>query len=142
MRFRVWPRREERDQESNAPVDRQEPEATAPRIGLALGGGAARGWAHIGVLHALTAAGIKPDVIAGTSIGALVGGAWAAGRLDQLEEWARAVTKRRVLGLLDFRIGGSGLISGGRLAHLMQSNFGDMTVEDLDTRFAAIATNV
>ncbi|MEX2127377.1 MAG: patatin-like phospholipase family protein [Xanthobacteraceae bacterium] len=142
MRFRVWSRRDESDPESDAPVDRQEPQTRGPRIGLALGGGAARGWAHIGVLRALESAGIKPDVIAGTSIGALVGGAWAAGRLDSLEEWVRAITKRRVLGLLDFRIGGSGLINGSRLAQLMQSNFGDMVVEDLETRFAAIATEI
>jgi NTE family protein len=142
MRFRVWSRRDEIDPETSAMVDRQEPETTGPRIGLALGGGAARGWAHIGVLRALVSAGIRPDVIAGTSIGALVGGAWAAGRLDSLEEWARAITKRRVLGLLDFRLGGSGLISGSRLGQLMQTNLGDIAVEDLDTRFAAIATEI
>jgi NTE family protein len=142
MLFRLWNRRDAAPPEPNTPVDRQEPLANAPRIGLALGGGAARGWAHIGVLRTLLAAGIVPDVIAGTSIGALVGGAWAAGRLDVLEEWARAVTRRRVLGLLDFRLGGSGLINGGRLLHLMRNNFGDVTVEDLDTRFAAIATEI
>jgi NTE family protein len=142
MLFRVWNRRDETPPESKPPVDRQEPKAAVPKIGLALGGGAARGWAHIGVLRALTAAGIVPDVIAGTSIGAVVGGAWAAGRLDVLEEWARAVTKRRVLGLLDFRIGGSGLIGGHRLYDLMHSNFGGVSIEDLDTRFAAIATEI
>ena len=142
MLFRVWNRREETPPESKTPIDRQEHKAAAPKIGLALGGGAARGWAHIGVLRALTAAGIVPDVIAGTSIGAVVGGAWAAGRLDVLEDWARAVTKRRVLGLLDFRIGGSGLIGGHRLYDLMHTNFGGVTIEDLDTRFAAIATEI
>lgn len=142
MLFRLWNRRDEAPPESNAPVDRQETQANAPRIGLALGGGAARGWAHIGVLRTLLAAGIVPDVIAGTSIGALVGGAWAAGRLDVLEDWARAVTRRRVLGLLDFRLGGSGLINGGRLLNLMRHNLGDIAVEDLDTRFAAIATEI
>jgi NTE family protein len=141
MLFRLWNRRDDAP-ESSAPVDRQETRAAAPRIGLALGGGAARGWAHIGVLRTLVAAGIVPDVIAGTSIGALVGGAWAAGRLDVLEEWARAVTRRRVLGLLDFRLGGSGLINGGRMLHLMKHSFGDIAVEDLDTRFAAIATEI
>ena len=142
MLFRVWTGRDETPPESKTPVDRQEPQAAAPKIGLALGGGAARGWAHIGVLRALTAAGIIPDVIAGTSIGAVVGGAWAAGRLDVLEEWARAVTKRRVLGLLDFRIGGSGLIGGHRLYDLMHAHFGGVAIEDLDTRFAAIATEI
>jgi NTE family protein len=142
MLFRIWTRRDEAPPESSTPVDRQETQANVPRIGLALGGGAARGWAHIGVLRTLVANGIVPDVIAGTSIGALVGGAWAAGRLDVLEEWARSVTRRRVLGLLDFRLGGSGLINGGRLLRLMEQNFGDVGVEDLDTRFAAIATEI
>jgi NTE family protein len=142
MLFRLWNRRDELPPEQDGPVDRQEIQANVPRIGLALGGGAARGWAHIGVVRTLVAAGIVPDVIAGTSIGALVGGAWAAGRLDILEEWARAATRRRMLGLLDFRIGGSGLINGGRLLQLMQKNFGDIAVEDLETRFAAIATEI
>lgn len=142
MLFRLWTRRDDPPPESGAPVDRQETQASAPRIGLALGGGAARGWAHIGVLRTLVDAGIVPDVIAGTSIGALVGGAWAAGRLDVLEEWARGVTRRRMLGLLDMRLGASGLIGGARLHHLMLHNFGDLAVEDLDTRFAAIATEI
>ncbi len=76
-----------------------------PRLGLALGGGAARGWAHIGALRVLTAAGFQPDIIAGTSIGAVVGGCHAAGKLDELEAWCRTLTKRRVVGLMDFHIG-------------------------------------
>ena len=71
------------------------------RIGLALGGGAARGWAHIGVLRVLDRAGLKPDVIAGCSIGGVVGGCYAAGKLDQLESFARTLTKRRIIGLRD-----------------------------------------
>jgi NTE family protein len=142
MLFRIWNRGDELPPEQGGSVDRQETQASMPRIGLALGGGAARGWAHIGVVRTLVAAGIVPDVIAGTSIGALVGGAWAAGRLDVLEEWARAATRRRMLGLLDFRFGGSGLINGGRLLQLMQKNFGDIAVEELETRFAAIATEI
>jgi len=142
MLFRLWTKREYVPPENDAPVDRQEPQTFRPRIGLALGGGAARGWAHIGVLRALEAAGIAPDIVTGTSIGALVGGAWAAGRLDILEEWARAVTRGRVLGLMDFRIVGSGLINGGRLAKLMQRNFGDVLVENLETPFATVATEL
>lgn len=71
------------------------------KIGIALGGGAARGWAHIGVLRALRQAGIVPDIIAGTSIGAVVGGCFAAGRLDELEGFARDLTRRKVFGYLD-----------------------------------------
>jgi NTE family protein len=113
-----------------------------PSIGLVLGSGAARGFAHIGVLHALKAAGIVPDIIVGTSIGALVGGCYAVGKLDPLEEWARSLTKRRIISYLDVRIGGSGLISGGRLAIQLQESIGGAVIEDLPIRFAAIATEV
>lgn len=141
MLFRLWKRKDD-GLDTDQPVDRQEPKREAPRIGLALGGGAARGWAHIGVINTLLKHGIVPDVIAGTSIGALVGGAYAAGRLDVLDDWCRAVTKRSVLGLMDFRIGASGLINGTRLARLMIQNFGNLDIEDMDKRFAAIATEI
>jgi len=111
-------------------------------IGLALGGGAARGFAHIGVLRTLMAHGIRPDVIAGTSIGAIVGGLYAADQLDTFEEWARQLTRRRVLGYLDFTFGGSGLISGGRLIRKLEETLGDACFADLPTRLAAIATEV
>src|SRR5207237_4045392 len=87
-----------------------------PTIGLALGGGAARGFAHIGVIRTLIAKGLKPDVIAGTSIGAVVGGCYAAGQLDAFEQWTRTLTPRKVLSYLDFSLLGSGIIGGGRLA--------------------------
>jgi NTE family protein len=74
---------------------RRDPRPAPPGIALALGGGAARGWSHIGVLRALDEAGIRIDMIAGTSIGALVGGCYLAGKLDELEEFARSLTKRR-----------------------------------------------
>ena len=86
------------------------------KIGLALGGGAARGWSHIGVMRVLQREGIVPDVIAGSSVGAVVAGCYAAAKLDQLEEFAVSLTKRRVMGLLDFHITGSGLIAGDRAA--------------------------
>ncbi|MCP8940347.1 patatin-like phospholipase family protein [Alsobacter sp. SYSU M60028] len=112
-----------------------------PRLGLALGGGAARGWAHIGVIRALEKAGLKPDVIVGTSIGAVVGGCYAAGKLDPLEAFARSLTKSRVLWLLDFHIG-SGLISGDRLRKLLDRDVGDVAIEDLGMRYAAVATEL
>src|SRR3954464_5397075 len=84
-----------------------------PVIGLALGGGAARGFAHIGIIRTLLANGIVPDVVVGTSIGAVVGGLYAAGRLDTLEEWGRSLQgMRNILGYLDIRLNGSGLIGG------------------------------
>jgi NTE family protein len=111
-------------------------------IGLVLGGGAARGFAHIGVLRTLAAHGIRPDVIAGTSIGAVIGGLFAAGQLDAFEEWCRQLTRRRVLGYLDFRFGGSGLISGGRLASKLEGTIGNTSFADLPLRLAAIATEI
>ena len=123
-------------------VGRQEAPVGRARLGLALGGGAARGWAHIGVLKTLAKAGIRPDVIAGTSIGSLVGGVFAAGRLQDLEDWARSLTKRRMVGLMDFHIGGSGLISGERLKRLLGTELMDIKIEELPVNYAAIATEL
>jgi NTE family protein len=116
--------------------------ATRPALGLVLGGGAARGFAHIGVLRALAAKGIIPDIIVGTSIGAVVGGCFAAAALDPLEEWARHLTLRGVLGYLDVSLSGSGLIGGSRLAARLEEAIGKTTIEELSTRFAAIATEI
>ena len=115
---------------------------SAGKIGLALGGGAARGWAHIGVLRALLKAGIKPDIIAGTSIGAVVGGCYVAGHLDELEDFARELTRRRVLGLLDFNLAGTGLITGQRLCERLEKHLGHCKIEDLERRFTAVATEI
>jgi NTE family protein len=113
-----------------------------PSIGLVLGSGAARGFAHIGVMRALKAHGIAPDIIVGTSMGALVGGCYATNQLDTLEDWARSLTRRRVIGYLDVRIGGPGLISGGRLARRLEESVGTAMIEDLPLSFAAIATEI
>lgn len=113
-----------------------------PKIGLALGGGAARGWAAIGVVRRLKEAGIVPDVVAGTSMGAVVGACDLAGRLDALERFATDLTPRRVFGLLDVRLGGSGLVSGNRLADLLVSHIDDLRVEDLGRPFTAVATEL
>ena len=93
-----------------------------PSIGFALGAGSARGWAHIGVLRALSEAGIKPDFIAGCSVGAFVGAAFAAGRLDQLEAWALSLDWKRILKLMDFGLRG-GLIKGERINEFLTSLF-------------------
>ena len=113
-----------------------------PVIGLALGGGAARGFAHIGVLRTLLAHGIVPNVVVGTSIGAVVGGAYAAGQLDTLEEWARGLQPRNILGYLDIRLNGSGLIGGNKLAAQLEASLGDTVIEDLPLKFASVATEV
>ena len=112
------------------------------KIGLALGGGAARGWAHIGVLKALAAAGIKPDIIAGTSIGAVVGACHAAGHLDELEGFARELTRRRIFGYLDFNFAGTALINGQKLCDRLERQLGDLNIEDLDPHFTAVATEL
>ena len=113
-----------------------------PIIGLALGGGAARGFAHIGVLRTLLAHGIVPNVIVGTSIGSVVGGAFAAGHLDTLEEWARGLQVRNILGYLDIRLNGSGLIGGEKLAAQLEASLGSTLIEDLPYKFATVATEV
>jgi NTE family protein len=113
-----------------------------PVIGLALGGGAARGFAHIGIVKTLIAHGIVPNVVVGTSIGAVVGGAYAAGHLDTLEEWARGLQPRSVLGYLDIRLNGSGLIGGEKLATQLEAAIGPTLIEDLPLKFATVATEV
>jgi NTE family protein len=113
-----------------------------PVIGLALGGGAARGFAHIGVLRTLLANGIVPNVVVGTSIGAVVGGSYAAGHLDTLEEWARGLQPRNILSYLDIRLNGSGLIGGNKLAAQLEASLGQTLIEDLPLKFASVATEV
>ena len=113
-----------------------------PVIGLALGGGAARGFAHIGIVRTLIAHGIIPNVVVGTSIGAVVGGAYAAGHLDALEEWARSLQPRNILGYLDIRLNGSGLIGGDKLAAQLEAAIGQTLIEDLPLKFASVATEV
>jgi len=130
-----------REQNGGAPQPPQTVERRS-RIGLALGGGAARGWTHIGVVRALEEIGLRPDIITGTSIGAVVGGCYAAGELDSLEAFARGLTRRRVFGLLDLNFAGSGLISGNRLSKLIETRLGATRIEDLPKRFVAVATEL
>ena len=111
-------------------------------IGLALGGGAARGLAHIGVIEALIEAGLEPDIIAGTSIGAVAGGFYASGRLDVLHELAREMTIRKLLRFLDVNLAGSSLVSGKRLEKTLVSHIGDIQIDSLPKRFVAIATEL
>ena len=127
----------------SASGDKETPPAPPrPKIGLALGGGAARGFAHIGILRTLIANGIMPDIIVGTSIGAVVGGSYAAGHLDTFEEWARHLGPRSVFGYLDIRLNGSGLIGGDKLAAQLDATFGRITIEELPLKYVAVATEV
>ncbi|MBZ9987101.1 patatin family protein [Mesorhizobium sp. BH1-1-5] len=111
-------------------------------ISLALGGGCARGWAHIGVLRALDEAGIEVSMIAGTSVGALVGGCYLAGKLDELEEFARSLTKRRIFGLLDLNLRGSGLFGGMKLDQRLREHLDGARFEDLSKPFVAVASEI
>ena len=135
-------RRNSTDDDRSAVGQAGEPQGKRLTIGLALGCGAARGFAHIGVLRTLLANGIRPDVVTGTSIGAVIAGVYAAGRLDAFEAWARELTRGRVFGYLDFSFSGSGLIGGSRLADDLVRELGDVRFDELPVRVAAIATEV
>ncbi|SSC73334.1 unnamed protein product [Ciceribacter sp. T2.26MG-112.2] len=124
------------------PLVREPEKPRKTKIALALGGGAARGWAHIGVLRALDEAEIEVGMIAGTSIGALVGGCYLAGKLDELETFARSLTMRRIASLLDLTIGGGGLLGGMRLTKRMQEHLEGLMIEDLPKPFVAVASEL
>ncbi len=111
-------------------------------IGLALGGGAARGWAHVGVLEALDAAGIVPQCIAGTSIGALVGAVHASGGIDGVRSLVESIDWRRMLSLVDPVLPRTGLIDGRRLEELVRAHVRESRIEDLPIPFRAVATDL
>ena len=111
-------------------------------IGLALGGGAARGWAHIGVIEVLREAGIEPVAVAGTSMGALVGAAHAAGRLDALKAWAIEVDWRAIVSLFDIGLTSGGMIDGQRIQRLLRDLGIDGEIAALPVAFTAVATNL
>lgn len=114
-----------------------------PRLGIALGSGSARGWAHIGVLAALAENGIEPDIVCGSSVGALVGAIHVQGRLPGFEKWVGALTRREVLGLVDLTVTGrGGAMRGERLMEFYRSHVGDVEIQDLPRRFAAVATDL
>ncbi|APZ43426.1 patatin-like phospholipase RssA [Acidihalobacter ferrooxydans] len=115
--------------------------ARTPRIGLALGSGAARGWAHIGVLRVLRELGIAPDIVCGTSVGALVGAAWVSGAFDEFSAWVGKLTRRQVFSLLDLRLAG-GLISGQRLLDALEQLIPDQDIASLDSSYGAVATDL
>ncbi|HHL21864.1 MAG TPA: patatin [Aliiroseovarius sp.] len=113
-----------------------------PRIGLALGAGGARGWCHIGALRALAELGVTPDLVAGTSMGALVGAAWAANRLEALEEWVLALTPARFMRLMDVSLRSGGLVEATGIETLLADLGIPARIEDLPHPFTAIATDM
>jgi NTE family protein len=116
----------------------------APKIGLALGSGASRGWSHIGVLKALLEAGIEPDVVCGTSVGAMVGGSYLAGNLDKLEKWVLGSSRSDVLRFFSFRLANSAFVDIERLNWFLH-NFvaaADVLIEQLGKPYAAVCTDL
>ncbi len=113
-----------------------------PRLGLALGSGSARGWAHIGVISALRERGFAPDVVTGASVGALVAAACANGRLEDLERWVVSLTQRDVWLLVDAFFRGGGLMTGNRLMRAVAEHIGDPPIEKLPIAFGAVATDL
>ncbi len=119
-----------------------EKRAFSSGIGLALGGGMARGFAHIGVIKTLEKYGIRPSFVAGTSIGAVVGAAYLTGRMGELEDWARSLNRFKILSYLDLRVRSAGLIGGRKLMALLHQNFGDIRIEDLPHPFTVVAADL
>lgn len=111
------------------------------KLGLALGSGSARGWAHIGVIRALEEEGVKPDIVTGCSVGALVGAAYVGGHLDILEKWVRELSFWDVVRLLDIKMLG-GLIEGESLMSSFEDKIRKVNIEQLPVPFAAVATDL
>jgi NTE family protein len=112
------------------------------KIGLALGSGAARGWAHIGVIQALEEMGIEIDIVSGCSIGSYVGAAYTSGKLPELAEWVESLTEWQVFALMGVGFHKGGLVSGLKVFKALQDNFSFETFEELNKPFAAVATDL
>jgi len=115
---------------------------TGRKIGLALGSGAARGWAHIGVLRALDELDIEPDIVCGTSVGAAVGAAYLTGQLDELQSWAQNMGLLGMLGIIDVTFRRGGLVAAERVFERFRNARTDVRIEDLPKPFAAVATDL
>jgi NTE family protein len=116
-------------------------ESQAPVVGLALGSGSARGWAHIGIIQGLEDIGIKPQVVAGTSIGALVGAVYVSGQLKEFSEWVQKLSARDVFGLMDLTFSG-GVLKGERLFGFFEAQHKNPNIEDLQQRYVSVATEM
>lgn len=115
---------------------------TSPTVSLVLGSGGARGYAHIGAIEELLAQGYDIRCIAGSSMGALIGGVYAAGKLDAYRDWAIALQRFDVLRLLDWTFTGGGLIKGDRIIHKLRELIGEMNIEDLPLAYTAVAVDL
>ncbi|MBX2855561.1 MAG: patatin-like phospholipase family protein [Rhodobacteraceae bacterium] len=115
---------------------------TQRKVGVALGAGAARGWAHIGVLQGLEELGVRPQVVAGCSSGALVGAAYVSGRLDRLADFASALSWSGMLRFFDISWRGGGLIEGRWLVDFFRKHVSDAPIESFGTPFGVVATEL
>lgn len=113
-----------------------------PKIGVALGSGGARGWAHIGVLHALEEAGLSPDVVCGTSIGAVIGALHLKGALADFAQFVRRMNRIRLSQYFDFKFSAGGVIAGKRVLQVLEPMLGKTAIEDLPRRFGCVATDL
>ena len=115
-----------------------------PKIGLALGSGASRGWSHIGIIKALLREGIEPDIVCGTSVGAMIGACYLAGNLEKLEKWVLDSSRTDVLKFFHIRLSQTGFVDSDRLGRFLYENIAaeDLLIENLPKRFAAIATDL
>ena len=116
--------------------------SNAKTVSLVLGSGGARGLAHIGVIDCLEQRGYEIRSVAGASMGALVGGIWAAGRLSEYTDWVQALSRFDVFKLLDFSFSWSGLIKGERIIELLRELVGDREIETLPVSYTAVATDL
>lgn len=119
-------------------------ESASPIIGLALGAGASRGWSHIGVIKALLAEGIEPDVVCGTSVGAIIGASYVAGNMQKLEDWVLGSSRSDVLRFFDIKFSQSGFVDTSRLDWFLHNYVAgdDKCIEDMPKKFAAVSTNL
>lgn len=112
-----------------------------PKLGLALGSGSARGWAHIGIIRELEELGYQPDVVVGTSIGALVGAVYVSGMLEDFTQWVMGLSFRDVLGFLDIGFSG-GVVKGEKLFNFFSEHQTNPLIEDLSIPFATVTTDM
>jgi NTE family protein len=114
------------------------------KIGIALGSGSSRGWAHIGIINELAKSGIRPDIVCGTSVGAMVGAAYVAGNLEKLEDWARSVTRLDVARFLDISSSFTGFVNTERFHNYLNENIAsdEDNIEDMPKTYVAVATDL
>jgi len=119
-------------------------DTSKPVIGFALGSGASRGWAHVGVIKALLREGIEPDIVCGTSVGAMVGASYATGNLDELEQWVLGSTRTDVLRFFDIKPTKAGFVDLDTFHRFLHEVVAaeDSRIEDLQKTFVAVATDL